>query len=283
MSNNSTVFQLYRYQLLPIDRYLQGDLLTGVSTIEELIERKNEFFSLSLDGVSGFSDTRHETITKKLYAQNSFYLYRIAHNKTIRRETKEFKNETIDSWPSILVAIWNSPDKQIIAIQKRTTAFTSTDIVANMIIKSIGEKLSQYHLSAIKEPLFEKQRFWDVVSENEGKVKAVIFEIITPNMANISGTLPDELKAFAKHANSTKNTLSLESDPQAPLHLERNDPTLNGLVDYSSEGGGNITLKIDGIKKRYQTSKTIKEVSLGDMELSGPSEEVANIIKELMT
>ena len=283
MSKTPTILQLYRYQLLPIDRYLQGDLLTGVSTVDELIERKNEFFANALLSVKSFSDKRHETITKKLYSHDGFHLYRIAHNKTIKRETKEFKNETIDSWPSVLVAIWNEPQKQLIAIQKRTTAFSSTDVVANMVIKSIEEKLSTFHLRAIKEPLFEKQQFWDVVNEYEGKVKSVTFEIITPNMANISGTLPDELKAFAKHANSTKNTLSLESDPSAPLHLERNDPTLNSLVDYSSEGGGNITLKIDGVKKKYQTSKTIKEVNLGDMEVSGPAEEVAQILKELMT
>lgn len=43
MDIKSATFQLFRYQLLPIDRFLQGDLLTGVSTIEELIERKMLF------------------------------------------------------------------------------------------------------------------------------------------------------------------------------------------------------------------------------------------------
>lgn len=55
MSTKSTVFKLFRYQLLPIDRFLQGNLLTGVSTIDELVSRKNEFFSEAIIGTKNFS------------------------------------------------------------------------------------------------------------------------------------------------------------------------------------------------------------------------------------
>lgn len=232
MSTKSTSFELFRYQLLPIDRFLQGNLLTGVGSIDELISRKNEFFSEAISGAKSFSDKRHETITKKLYEKDDFFLLRIAHNRSIHRETKDFRDEVIDNWPSILVAIWNNPEKQFIAIQRRATAFS--------------------------------------------------FEIITPNMANISGSLSDDLKDFAKATNSARNKLKIESDPEAPLHLEESNRTLQGLVNYSSEGGGNISLKIDGVKKTYHTSKTVKEIQLGDMEIQANAEEVASIIKELL-
>jgi len=228
MSNKSTAFELYRYQLLPIDRYLQGNLLTGVGSVEELISRKNEFFSEAIKGTKNFSDKRHETITKKQYEEDDFFLLRIA------------------------------------------------------LINAISSQLAHHHLRAIHEPLFEKQHFWSLLHQYEGKIKSVEFEIITPNMANISGSLSDDLKDFAKATNSTRNKLKLESDPEAPLHLEENNSTLQGLVNYSSEGGGNISLKIDGIKKTYNTSKTVKEVQLGDMEIQGSAQEVASVIKELL-
>lgn len=101
-------------------------------------------------------------------------------------------------------------------------------------------------------------------------------------MANISGSLSDDLKDFAKATNSARNKLKIESDPEAPLHLEEDNRTLQGLVNYSSEGGGNISLKIDGVKKIYHTSKTVKEIQLGDMEMQGNAEEVALVIKELL-
>ena len=282
MSNKSTAFELYRYQLLPIDRFLQGNLLTGVGSVEELISRKNEFFSEAIKGTKNFSDKRHETITKKLYEEDDFFLLRIAHNRSIHRETKDFRDEVIDNWPSILVAIWNHPEKQLFAVQRRTTAFSSSEVVVRMLINAISSQRAHHHLRAIHEPLFEKQHFWSLLHQYEGKIKSVEFEIITPNMANISGSLSDDLKDFAKATNSTRNKLKLESDPEAPLHLEESNNTLQGLVNYSSEGGGNISLKIDGIKKTYNTSKTVKEVQLGDMEIQGSAQEVASVIKELL-
>jgi len=282
MSTKGTAFQLFRYQLLPIDRYLQGNLLTGVDSIEELVARKNEFFAEAIAGKKNFSDKRYETITKKLYQDREFFLLRIANNRSIHRETKDFKEEMIDSWPSILVAIWNDPEQQLIAVQKRTSAFWSCEAVVKMIINAVSGHLSNHHLRAIYEPLFEKQQFWSLLHKYEGKIKSVEFEIITPNMANISGSLPDDLKEFAKNTNSARNKLKLESDPEAPLHLEESNPVLQGLVNYSGDGGGNISLKIDGVKKKYNTSKTVKEIEIGEMEIQGNAESITQVLKDLL-
>lgn len=275
-------FELYRYQLLPIDRFLQGDLLTGVVTIDELIARKNEFFSEALHGTSSFADKRHETITKKLFEQDDFFLLKIATNRSIHRETREFREEVIDNWPSILVAIWNIPEKQLIAVQKRTTAFSSSEVVVKMILGKLSAQLSRHHLRAIHEPLFEKKQFWAILNQYQGRVKSVEFEIVTPNMANISGILSDDLKEFAKQTNSTRNKLKIESDPEAPLHLEESNKVLQGLVDYSSEGGGNIAVKIENIKKKYHTSRTVREVTLREVAMQGDAEHVVEALKELL-
>ncbi|WP_278369783.1 hypothetical protein [Pseudoalteromonas lipolytica] len=282
MSSKTNTFELFRYQILPVDRYFQGDFFNGVHNVEELIKHKNKFFAQALLGQSDFSNKRHKTVVKQLLHHGDFYLYRIAHNKTLHRETRDFKDETIDSWPSILVAIWNHPDKQYIAVQKRTTAFAKCETVAKLILEKIEPQLTHFQLRAIYEPLFEKQQFWTLLRKYRGKVKSVDFEIITPNMANISGTLPDDLKLFAKCTNSTRNNLKIESEPDSALHLEEDNSALRGLVDYSSEGGGNISLKIDGIKKHHQTSRTVKEISLGEMELTGNAEQIAQVLKELL-
>ena len=246
-----TVFELFRYQLLPIDRYIQGNLLTGVATVEELIKRKNEFFADVLSGTNSFSNRKLETVTKRLYERDGFFLVKIANNRSIHRETREFKDELIDNWPAILVGIWNRPDKQLIAVQRRTSAFSSSEVVVKLILGKLSDQLRHHYLRAIHEPLFEKKQFWAILNQYQGKVKSVEFEIVTPNMANISGTLPEDLKEFARKTNSTRNKLKIESDPEAPLHLEESNRVLQGLVSYSSEGGGNIAVKIDGIKKKY--------------------------------
>jgi len=76
METKSTTFQLFRYQLLPIDRFLQGNLLTGVASIEELIEKKNVFFSEAIAVTQSFSNKKHEVITRRLYEAAIFIFCR---------------------------------------------------------------------------------------------------------------------------------------------------------------------------------------------------------------
>lgn len=282
MKSTTSQFELFRYQLLPIDRYLQRDLWSGVSSIEELLVIKNEIFSTSLLEVDHFSNARNETATKRLFAQDDFFLFRIAANRSLHRETKEFKEEYIDNWPSVLVAIWNHPDVQMFAVQKRTTAFANTESVVKLVLETLRLTLAHYHLRAIHEPIVERKVFWDIIKKYEGKIQKLEFEFITPNMANISGNLPENLKEFAKATNSVKNKLDIESDSESSLHIERNNSTVNALSDYTSDGGGNVAIKVNGLSKKINTSKTVKHVEISEIELQGTAEEVAALIKEMM-
>ena len=38
-------FEIYRYQLLPLDRFFQGELFGDVKSVDDLIAKKNEIFS----------------------------------------------------------------------------------------------------------------------------------------------------------------------------------------------------------------------------------------------
>lgn len=282
MVNKSHSFELFRYQILPVDRYFQGDLFNGIKTTEELIENKNSFFQEALLCQNDFSNKKYKTVVKLLLQDKDFFLYRVARNKTVHLETKDFKDKSEDTWPSIYVAIWNAPDRQLIAVQKRTTAFSKCSIVADLILEKLSTQLSHSQLRAFHEPLFEKKQFWSLLKQHRGKIKSVEFELITPNMANISSSLSDDLKTFAKCTNSTKNQLKIESEPDSCLHLDEDNASLKGLVDYSSEGGGNISIKIEGIKKKHQTSRTVKEVYVSEIELSGGEHTISNILKEIL-
>jgi hypothetical protein len=282
MNTSTSQFELYRYQLLPIDRFLQGDLWSGVNSIEELLVKKNDIFTSALLEVDHFSNARNRTVTKRLFAKEDFFLFRIAANRSLHRETKEFKEEYIDNWPSVMVAIWNHPEVQMVAVQKRTTAFASTESVVKLVLETIRLALSNSHLRAIHEPIVERRVFWDIIEKYEGKIQKLEFEFITPNMANISVSLPENLKDFAKATNSVKNKLDIESDSESNLHIDRDNSTVNALADYTSDGGGNVAIKVNGLSKKINTSKTVKRIDISEIELQGTAEEVAAIIKEIM-
>lgn len=235
-----------------------------------------------MENTDDFSSARTETTTKKLIAQSDFFLFRVAAHRHVNRETETFESERLDNWPSILVAIWNDPSVQLIAIQKRSSAFPRPASAVNLIVEKISSILDHHQLRVIAEPLFEKRVFWDLVEQYQGRIQALDFEFITPNMANISGSLPQDLKEFAKSVNSHRNSLSIESDSQSALNVSEDNSTMAGLVDYSSEGGGNVSIKISGISKKHHTSKTVKEIEVSEIELNGTGEEVAEILKDLM-
>ena len=82
--------------------------------------------------------------------------------------------------------------------------------------------------------------------------------------------------------NSVKNKLDIEADPESSLHVERDNSTIGALSDYTSDGGGNVAIKVNGLSKKIHTSKTVKQVDISEIELQGTAEEVASILKELM-
>lgn len=276
------IFELFRYQLLPVDRHLQLDLISGIKSVDDLIEKKNQIFQEALSSVKTFSHPRTDVVAKRLYTDKNFFLYRLAANRSIHRETKEFSEEYIDNWPSVLTAVWNDPDIQLIAVQRRTTAFQHAKSVAQMILNSVESQLSSSHLTSYFEPLFEEQKFWELVKQFEGRIQSIDFEFITPNMSNISRSLSEDLRQFSKELNSVKNNFKVTADSEAAIHADPANPTLAGLVSYSSEGGGNIAMKVSGLKKTYQTSKSVKTVSIDEIEADGPAAQIAELIKNLI-
>lgn len=274
-------FHLYRYQLLPVDRHFQGDLY-GAATVEDLIAKKNQIFAEALSSSLAFSGGRTQTATQRLAQADDLLLYRIAANRSLQHETRDFKTEVIDNWPKILLVIWNAPDKQLIAVQHRANAFQDTQAVLKLVFDSVESILAKNQLTALYEPLFEKKVFWDLVERHKGKIQEVDFELVTPNMANISGVLPENLKQFAKRTNAVKSHVAIASDPGSSLKLDQSDPLVNALVDYSSQGGGDIAIRLAGIKKLLHTSRTVREVTIDEAVLQGTPENVASLLQELL-
>jgi hypothetical protein len=276
-------FDLFRYQLLPLDRFLQGDLFDDIKSVDELIEHKNEILAEILDDLGTILGVKTYIRARPLGVSGDFYLFRFAVNRSIIRETKDFTEEELDNWPSFLVGFWNHPEKQILLIEERREAFKHTDTVANVMLKSISPRLKLRQLNMFIEPLFKEEAFWNLIDKYEGKVYDVKFEIITPNMANISGVLNDDLKNLARSTNTSRTQIALQSSPDSSLNISKEDKELEGLVKYSSEGGGTVSLKARGVKRRIQTSKTKKSIEIDELEIQGnTADEIVRILKGLV-
>ena len=76
--------------------------------------------------------------------------------------------------------------------------------------------------------------------------------------------------------NSPKNE-SLEN-------IQQENEDINGLVAYSSEGGGDISLRVSGIRRKIVVSKqSHKEISIEEVFIKGRNpKEIAEIIQNLL-
>lgn len=191
-----TVFTAYRYQLLPLDRNETKDLYHNLSA-EEIVARKNDFFAEALTHLPKVNHRRVElNISIKEIARDLFRI-ELAPSRPLTRETADSKREKVENWPHIEAYILNDPEDQLLIIQDRATAFANTDTVANIILRGTRGALDKIGLSLQIEPLFNKAYFWDLVNRYNNRITWVEFEFVTPNMANISKSLEQTLRALA--------------------------------------------------------------------------------------
>jgi len=276
-------FNLYRYQILPKDRHFQGALFGDLQTIDDLISKKNQIFHEEIKKITEWKNKRASIKGQLIFDEDEFLLFRFAPKRTVKIENETFQEEQHENWPSILVAIWNKPDKQYMLIQDRKQAFSSTKSVLNIILQSLNISLGVKQLKIYAEPIFHKEAFWTIVNQHAYKIKNIKFELITPNMANISAALSEDLKSLAKGTNTAKTLLELDADDSI-LHIESEDKQINSIVDYASEGGGNISVKVRGIKKRIQTANSVKSVEIGEIEINGNNiPKIADLLKRVLS
>lgn len=280
MSKNPQ-FQIFRYQILPIAREFQSDMFDPAKTLEQLLAQKNAIFWKALTAVKNFSSTRVTLEHKVLNETNDSRLYKLAVSRNLDRETKDFRHERVDNWPSFLAFIWNAPDKQFIAIEKRYAAFQLPETAIRQIMTPVEKTMAKSNLRVHWEPLFEERLFWEIIERNRGKIQEVRFELVTPNMANISQTLSEEIKTFAKSTNSATTAIEIHADPASSLKIQKDNQTIANLVDYSSKGGGNVGIRLKGIKRVIQTSKTVKTIEIEQVEAADAPSAVA-VLKTLL-
>lgn len=184
-------FELFRYQLLPLTRHTTIDMFSeetfhDITSVEELKARKNEIFDHVL---SSFPSLHHRqaAINHKVDINSPpWFVVEMNTQKSLQREKQDFEKERIDTWPHVVVIINNLPGVQLIAISRNSKAFNSGYVVAKILQENLDRVLQRHLLTIQVEALFEKSEFWNLIKKYHSRIMSVNFELISPNMANIS-------------------------------------------------------------------------------------------------
>ncbi|WP_019026007.1 hypothetical protein [Colwellia piezophila] len=265
MKYKNVTFDLYRYQLLPVTQEVQPDLYRKILNTEQLKEQKNNLFHEILSNLPDLKNGSNILHQMVVLNKGDWFVFKLGVQKSVEIENENFDKERINNWPHITVIINNRPDNQYIAISKNSKAFSSTSVVVNIISDSLKAHLNNMQLTMQVEVLFDKEEFWNIVHTNRGKITSVRFELISPNMANISKCLKVDLKQINIDTNSHKTCLEFNSADDAALEIIDNNEVIDGLVEYASEGGGDIIFKVNGLKRSVHTQKTNRTIELDEL------------------
>ena len=284
MLKNTHSFELYRYQILPINRTQLELFKNTEKSIEELLEKKNLYFieafnnlcsNSYLDDISGIKKLIFKRIyPKKEPLSEDVNIFLMAKPKSLTMETDDFSSKEIQNWPRIHLIVINDKEQQILAVEKRTSAFPSTKNVINKISERLNKILGLHNLNVHINPIYDKKFFWDFVAGKS--IKKIEFSLITPNMANISKTISDELKNLAKTSNTARTDIRLNAADDTSLIIEKDNLYINDLVEYSSQGGGTIRVQVKGARRFTDINKGITTMSCDSLTLESNNPE--NII-----
>lgn len=279
-------FELYRYQIIPIERSQLDLFQIPEKSIEELLINKNAYFieafnnlcsNSYLDEMEGVKKILFKRVyPKKELEQSEVYIYLMATPKSVTMETDEFTTQELENWPKVYIVVLNNPDEQIIAIEKRTTAFPKTQSAVNKLSDRLNKIMELHNLNVHINPIYDKKLFWDFIKDKS--IKRLEFNLITPNMANISRVLSDDLKNLAKTSNTARTDLRLNAAEKSSLTITPDNQSINDLVDYSSQGGGGIKVQFNGAKRLTDLNKGISLFTCDSLTINSSPENIREAI-----
>lgn len=273
-------FSEFRYHLLPLETIQVSLEFTPKLSYEELKDKKNELFKQILDHLH--EDKTDKNLFKLIDSSEDVYLFKVS-NKKYSKVVRNFEEEEIPNEPYVYVIIDNTPSIQKILISEDIDVFSSINVTKNILLKIFRKHLNLHGLNIETKEVFDKKTFWTLIKKYQGKITYVNIEVIKPNLANISKSLPIAFRDFVEKTNAHQSNILLKAPENGKLeNISQNNKDLEGLVEYSSKGGGEIKIKVKGVRKQIKTSDDIKKVDIDQIDLEGAANQVIKMYKEII-
>ena len=261
-----TSFEVFRYQLV-VDKMMQVNLFDNNLTAEQIREKKNDFFQDIITNDNFRFHSGNSVLNTKLVHKSgtmSYFRVGVARKKVVHK--KDFTEDFIEDYPNVIVAINNDPTVQKIAIQTNTNAFQDCKTVKQIIQKTIANNIRKHNISLIIEPLYDKKEFWSLVQQYPKQIKQVSFDLISPNMSNISKdvNVNFNLKQLNEDTNTKRTKLEINADDESYLEIKEASDYVNSLVNYSANGGGKISMRVQGVSKKLHTAQSPSDFNIDE-------------------
>jgi len=274
MKEKILLFQHFLFQMSPVDND-QLEMFQKESR-ELRKKKKNEYFDEALKQLEDFDDGKH--VCKLFYGNEENYIFKIGQKKLTTISDKKLKEHFTEDHPWIFVLISNNPEVQTILISENPVAFSKPIVAKNFLKKVLGDYLSHKGLELSVESKFKKKEFWDIVKSKP--ITKVDFTIVKPNMARISKHLSEAIKDTIENVDSHTTHVSFKAGEKSSLNnINQSNKDVNGMVNYASEGAGNISVKLKGVKHVIKTAEMITTSEISQAEIEGTPNAIIQFMK----
>lgn len=271
---------LYTYQFAPLSNESKNLFESLPTTIERMEKKQDYLQSILSDKLFKFKSVRDGIFEHQIrYESNGIVILKLANNKHLSLE-ENFKKKKHNYSPSCFIIIDNRKDIQHIAIEDDVTAFSSTDVVKNILEHSLRKALKAYGLTLSIKKEYQETEFWQLIDQYPKGASMVRFHFSYPNLPRVCDSINELISNQSKLTNSKETTFELKSSNTEQLYLSNENEQLNGLIDASAKSGNIITLKMKNIRKHIRTGKTTKSIEIEDFELQMKNEDLFKTIPE---
>lgn len=234
---------VYTYEFIPLEKP-EGNLFQSKEEIEKHIEdlklHKQEILQKYIDRiVKGELVPRmgdKEYRCKTLYHEGGVTIFKM---ENIKDESYDwnFGVERHRIGPNCHVIIDNRKDMQHIAIERKIKAFSSTNVVKNILCETLKPLLRSEGLLLEINPQFHPKEFWDFIEANrQYGIKEIRFYFPYPNLPAISDKYGEAMKRIGLDYHCMPGLILFAPD-DLDMVLEHEDQVLNFWLEASSESG----------------------------------------------
>ena len=249
---------VYTYEFIPLEKP-EGNLFQSREEIEKHIEdlklHKQEILQKYIDRiVKGELVPRmgdKEYRCKTLFHEGGVTIFKM---ENIKDESYDwnFGVERHRIGPNCHVIIDNRKDMQHIAIDRKIKAFSSTNVVKNILCETLKPLLKSEGLLLEINPQFHPKEFWDFIEANrQYGIKEIRFYFPYPNLPAISDKYGEAMKRIGLDYHCMPGLILFAPD-DLDMVLEHEDQVLNFWLEASSESGIPVAVQSKRMGSRMQ-------------------------------
>lgn len=264
-------FVIYTYQFAPVMHPIEGMEYSDEEkvSIKESLEKKQDILGSYLNKNSElqFCQGEEQYNHKWLASQDSIHVFRIANNKNTTLETN-FEEQEVKNHPSCVVIVDNRHNRQVIAIQRTSKAWTKTGDVAAILQETFNKLLqSKYRIQLSIDAKYHTHEFWEVVSTFHKGIKRVTFTFPYPNLPQISDLVGDFYRLVALETDSEPSTTLTALPNQTTVKLDKGSLLLENMIKACAASGKPIKITPLGSKEITLGEEGLVEEKISDVAL----------------